>query len=327
MPSVTRIRMTYNNCYEVTTAAGRLLVDTGPDYEGARDHLASGIAGRTPEIVVATHGHSDHAGLGAWWQAQGVSVACGEADVHLTQHPHMVQIDEYDAMAAFVHDSGAPRDVTADAIAGLDRRRSWALGLAESPGYPPATSSTRWPTGLRYEPFLPDRRFTGDATVLGIEAWLCPGHTPGNLVLVEPDEGWLFSGDQLLPDITPTPGIQFVPEGAGFRRFPSLPTFAASLRRIRAHAFTRCYPGHGEPFDDVAARIDENLSGIEQRTERVAAALRDDGPASLYTLCERLYPRAVRRRFWQIVATVQGHLDLLETDGRVSRHEGTFMSI
>lgn len=324
MAAVTRIRMTYNNVYEVTTAGGRILVDTGPDYEGARAQLAAALDSRTPDIVIATHGHSDHAGLGAWWQSRNVPVAAGAADAHLTRHPHMVQVDEYDAMAQFVRTSGAPEDVTADAIAGLERRRAWALKLDQQPGYPPATSSTRWPTALRYEPFTPGRLLDADATILGVDAWQCPGHTPGNLVLVEPHEGWLFSGDQLLPDITPTPGVQFVPEEGGFRRFRSLPAFAASLQRLRNRDFTRCYPGHGDRFDDVAARVDANITAIEQRTERVAESLRQNGPATLYALCDRLYPRAVRRRFWQIVPTVQGHLDLLEAQHRATAHNGAF---
>ena len=80
-------------------------------------------------------------------------------------------------------------------------------------------------------------------------------------------------------------------------------------------SFVRCFPGHGEPFDDVTAAIEVNLSQIAQRTERVAAALRERGPSSLYDLCDALYPRALRRRFWQIAATVQGHLDILEKQG------------
>lgn len=37
-----------------------------------------------------------------------------------------------------------------------------------------------------------------------------------------------------------------------------------------------------------------------------------------------LYPRALGRRFWQIVATVQGNLDLLEDGGEVTHCDGVF---
>jgi hypothetical protein len=56
---------------------------------------------------------------------------------------------------------------------------------------------------------------------------------------------------------------------------------------------------------------------IEGRSERLVTSLREDGPGSLFEIAERLYPNAARRRFWQVVATVQGLLDLLEDEGLV----------
>ena len=40
-------------------------------------------------------------------------------------------------------------------------------------------------------------------------------------------------------------------------------------------------------------------------------------PETVYHLAERLYPRALRRRFWQIISTIQGHLDVLAEAGQV----------
>ena len=309
--------MAYNNVYVAEGPRGRVLVDTGPDYLGARPLLDSELPA-LPDRIVATHGHHDHAGLGRWWQARGAPVAIGHADFALAARPHFTETGEIEAMRAWVAGTGAPEDVQAEAIAGLERRRLWSQKIVESDAYPPPGSSPHWPTGLRYEPFeaairLSDGDQAGDLGVLH-----CPGHTPGNLVLIDEAHGWLFSGDQLLPDITPTPGIQFVRATDGtWIRFPSLPAFVASLRRLAVIRFERCYPGHGEPFGEVAAAIASNLSAIEQRDERVYAELRSGGPAHLYRLCERMYPKALRRRFWQIAATVQGHLDVLAAVGRV----------
>jgi len=139
-------------------------------------------------------------------------------------------------------------------------------------------------------------------------------------VFVVHEEGWLFSGDHLLPDITPTPAIQArgEPDWAGDWRFRSLPEFVASLEALGAMGLARCFPGHGEPFDGVGTTIAENLGVIERRTERVRGALRDGGPTTLFGLTERIYPRGAARRFWQVVATVQGHLDLLEARGEAA---------
>ena len=73
--------------------------------------------------------------------------------------------------------------------------------------------------------------------------------------------------------------------------------------------------------------IAANLAAIDERTERVAGSLRDDGPGTLYAVAERLYPRAVKRRFWQILPTVLGHLDILEEGGRVAIQDGRFEAL
>ncbi len=333
MATVQRISLAYNSVYVVEDVGGRVLIDTGPDYRGAFDILREALAGRPPELVVATHGHLDHAGLGARWQESGCPVALSVDDLHLASEPQLARPSEMDDFAAFVASTGAPAWLQLQVLAGLEQRRDWAQVAATQSRYPAAGRGGRWPTGFRFEHFAPQRELPPETTQVGagLVALPCPGHTPGNLVVVHEGEGWLFSGDQLLPEITPTPAIQFrypADDGApSGQRFRSLPAFVASLRLVQSRQFVRCFPGHGEPFDDVAGTIAANLAAIEQRTERIAAELNEAGPASLYALCERLYPRALRRRFWQIVSTVQGHFDLLEDTARVQRTGDTYTLI
>ncbi len=325
MASVHRVVLAYNSIYVVDDGDGRLLVDTGPDYRGAFDIAREAIGHRLPDLVVATHGHLDHAGLGSRWRAAGIPVAIGAADAHLVRDPDTRDTRAFDAMAAFVRTSGAPGEIVAEVLAGLEQRREWSRRASSERDYRPAGPGPHWPTGLRFEAFEPTTVFETDRTGVGcgLAALHSPGHTPGNLVLVHETEGWLFSGDQLLPEITPTPAIQPLPPGLGDGdwRFRSLPHFVNSLKRLAGFHLTRCFPGHGEPFDDVAGAIAANLAAIEQRSDRVLCELRALHEASLYAIAERLYPRAVRRRFSQIVSTVQGHLDLLEAEGAVIPRE------
>jgi glyoxylase-like metal-dependent hydrolase (beta-lactamase superfamily II) len=325
--SVERIELAYNNVYHVRNGSEAVLIDTGPDYAGAAERLEAAVLS-APELVVATHGHLDHAGLGAYWSRRGVPVAVGARDAHLARMPALADAREFADMVAFVRTAGAPPAVAVEVEAGLLQRREWARVAAANQAHPPARTGARWPTGLRFERFEPARLLQGDESLAAqLRVLMCPGHTPANLVLVDESEGWLFSGDQLLPEITPTPAIQHLPPaqaGAQDWRFRSLPAFAASLRDLRKHQFVRCFPGHGEPFDNVADVIDGNLSQIEERTEKVAAALRNRGICSLYALADDLYPRALRRRFWQIIATVQGHLDVLEDAGRATLTDGNY---
>jgi glyoxylase-like metal-dependent hydrolase (beta-lactamase superfamily II) len=317
MPSVQHIRLSYNNVYVLESDGGRLLVDTGPDYDGAWASLEAALGG-PPDTVLATHAHYDHAGLGARWQRAGVPVAMGEADASVPRTPTLADQAELAQFEGYVEATGAPPEVVREVAGGL-RSRHHELSRAWTPDQPYGDGGRtgRWPTALRYEPFVPEASLAGPRTALaGAMVVSCPGHTPGNLVAVYEPEGWLFSGDQLLPGITPTPAIQsHQPPCAEDWRFRSLPAFTASMKELAAMRFTRCVPGHGEPFDDVADAIALNLKTIEERTERVLRSLRERGPSTVYALGEALYPRALQRRFWQIIPTVIGHLDLLEAQG------------
>ncbi len=323
MVTVQPIPLAYNSVYLVETAGRRVLIDAGPDYSGATAVLASAMDGAGPAIVVVTHAHNDHAGLARWWQIRGATVGIGAADARLVRAPHFSEPGEFEAFAAYVATTGAPPELRPALIRGLEGRRQYVRLAAAGEGHPPGRPADRWPTGLRFQPFEPDVVLEDGASVApGLRVISCPGHTPGNLVVVAEDEGLLFSGDQILRDITPTPGVQFVPGGEGWLRFPSLPPFVASLERLRDLRLSRCYPGHGQPFDDVTSVIAQNLAQVEQRTERVRTELSDSGEATVHALCERLYPRALQRRWWQIVATIQGHLDLLAERGEAHCDDG-----
>lgn len=317
MTSVERVPLAYNNLYLVGDDTDLVVIDTGPDYRGARETIVQALNGRLPKIVIATHGHLDHAGLGAWWQERGVPVVLGKADLGQAMGHTDADIDEMEAYVATV---GAPEEVVIDIQAGLEQRRGWSHDMRTRSDWREAGDG-RWPTALRYAPFQPERLVSRDERMpCGLELLTSPGHTPGNLVVVQEAEGWLFSGDQLLPEITPTPAIQF----ASGARFPSLPRFLDSLDAVerRSQVPKRCFPGHGEPFDNVAEVIETNLSQAQVRTERLFETLREGGSATVYEIAERTYPRAVKRRFWQIIATIQGHLDVLAEEKRATFDAG-----
>lgn len=320
------MRLAYNTIYVLDGSAGRVLIDAGPDYAGAAALIDEALGRALPEVVIATHGHLDHAGLARHWQERGVPVAMAAADAHLARGPRSGEAAPAQ-LARFVDECGAPVDVRTEMLAALARRRAWAVASAREEVHPPAGRDGRWPTGLRYRHFEADIPLHGDGELAGVEALACPGHTPGNFVVIDRSEGWLFSGDQLLPDATPTPAIQARAGGGEEWRFRSLPAFVASLESLAAMSFSRCFPGHGEPFDDVAGVIAANLGQVEQRCTRVMARLRGAGPETAYGVGEQLYPRALRRRPWQILGTVQGQLDVLEDRGQVRREGGRYQSV
>ncbi len=326
MTAVQPISLGDNTVYLIDLGGSRVLIDTGPDYRGAAGELVEAIRGRLPDLVVATHGHLDHAGLGSWWQERGVPVAVHPADWPLATGEAPSDA-EFEALQRFPQESGAPPDVAIPAAAAIAARRAWVRASRTADGYPPGGRDRRWPTGLRYRPFTPRLRLD-EVCVPGIELLHLPGHTPGNAVAWLPNEGWLFSGDQLLLGLTPTPALQAHHDASGPDwRFRSFPAFLGALRKLESLHPARCFPGHGSPFGDVNAVIAANLEQAEQRIQRTLEVLMNDGPLSLYDVAARLYPRALRRRFWQIAATVQGFLDALESEGLAASRGGRWHAV
>lgn len=95
----------------------------------------------------------------------------------------------------------------------------------------------------------------GDEVVIGgnrFRVLHTPGHSPGSVCYWSPDDGVVFSGDILFDN--GAPGRSDTPEG-------DADDLRESLERLASLAPERVYPGHREPFEDIAekARVAVNL--------------------------------------------------------------------
>jgi glyoxylase-like metal-dependent hydrolase (beta-lactamase superfamily II) len=86
----------------------------------------------------------------------------------------------------------------------------------------------------------------GDITLQVIHT---PGHTAGSVCYLEPNKGWLFSGDTLFSDAT---GRTDLPTG-------NKEQLATSLTRLLELDFSVLLPGHGAPRDTEQKENIENL--------------------------------------------------------------------
>ncbi len=289
---------------------GVLLVDAGPDFDGAWEILTAQIeaAGLTPahvRTVVVTHAHIDHCGLARRWQEMGAEVVGSAAEVERFALGDRVVGYQADLVDGLLRESGFPDEPRAQA---LRRRRRSARAAARD----------RWPAVLRGTPFAPDRALEdGDILSAGerrLRFVAAPGHTPGNAVCLEEASGSLFSGDQLLPRITPNPGIHFL---SPRERFRGLPAYTHSLERIAGLGAAHLYPGHGEPRQaSVGQAIRWTLARHERRRERLLRCLRD-GPLTPYELLVIFFRPRPDTRLLPAFAEVQGHIDVLLERGAV----------
>ncbi|WP_037813516.1 MBL fold metallo-hydrolase [Streptomyces sp. NRRL S-1022] len=269
----------YTLVYVVDTDRGPVLVDTGWDDPGSWDALTAGLAACGTAVgevygVVITHHHPDHHGLSARVrEASGAWVALHAADAAIVRRTRETRPERwFSYMAAKLTAAGAPEEH----VAPLRTPRVGAL-----PGLSPALPDREIVPGELLD--LPGRR---------LRAIWTPGHTPGHVCLhLEeehparlPGQGRLFSGDHLLPGITPHIGLYEDPDDATVT--DPLGDYLDSLERIGRLTPAEVLPAHQQSFTDGPGRVRALLDHHESRLAGLLALLAE--PLTPWQLAERM---------------------------------------
>ncbi|MGW2487490.1 MBL fold metallo-hydrolase [Streptomyces sp. NPDC001606] len=269
----------YTLVYVVDTDRGPVLVDTGWDDPGSWDALTAGLEGCGTSVrevygVVITHHHPDHHGLSARVrEVSGAWLALHAADAAIVRRTRETRPERWFAyMAAKLTAAGAP----AEHVAPLRRPRRGAL-----PGLAPALPDREIVPGELLD--LPGRR---------LRAIWTPGHTPGHVCLHLEEEhpaglagsGRLFSGDHVLPGISPHIGLYEDPDDATVT--DPLGDYLDSLERVGRLAPAEVLPAHQHAFTDAAGRVRELLRHHEERLAGLLALLAE--PLTPWQLAERM---------------------------------------
>ncbi|MEV7991017.1 MBL fold metallo-hydrolase [Streptomyces sp. NPDC086077] len=262
----------------VDTDAGPVLIDTGWDDPASWDTLAAGLAAcgtSAAEVhgVVVTHHHPDHHGLsGRVREASGAWIAMHAADAAVVRRTHEARPEHwFSYMADKLTAAGAPEAH----IAPLRTARG------RLPGLSPALPDREIVPGELLD--LPGRR---------LRAIWTPGHTPGHVCLhLEeehparlPGHGRLFSGDHVLPGITPHIGLYEDPDDTTVT--DPLGDYLASLERVARLGPAEVLPAHQHAFTDAPARVAELLTHHEARLTGLLVLLTE--PLTPWQLAERM---------------------------------------
>jgi glyoxylase-like metal-dependent hydrolase (beta-lactamase superfamily II) len=303
--------------YVVDTDRGPVLVDTGWDDPASWDALERGLLAcgtAVTEIhgVVITHHHPDHHGLsGRVREASGAWVAMHAADTAVVRRTRQSRPELWSGYVnARLVAAGAPDDH-------LATLRS-ALSLP------------------RLSPALPDREIVpGDLLDLPgrrLRAIWTPGHTPGHVCLhLEeehpsglPGHGRLFSGDHLLPRITPhiglyedtdTGGDSSGPNGTGnpAEAVDPLGDYLDSLERLGRLAPAEVLPAHQYAFTDASARVRQLLDHHEERLRGLLTLL--VAPLTAWQLAERME----WNRPWPLIPPGSRNIAVWEAEAHLRR--------
>ncbi|MFI9454903.1 MBL fold metallo-hydrolase [Amycolatopsis sp. NPDC052450] len=297
------------NVYVVTDGTRLVLVDSGWALESARERLSRGLKalgadlGDIDEFLI-THVHRDHYTLAVELRREfGGKLGLGKLE-----EPSLTRSGDPDrfpmeAQVGLLERCGAGPVVEelARAFGGV---RHTEAHLWEQPD--------EWLTSGK-RAIVPGREFDVVHT---------PGHTAGHVVFVDDEAGLVFSGDHVLPHITPSIGFQPVPAELPLR------DYLDSLRLVREMTDRRMLPAHGPVTGSVHARVDALLEHHRDRLEVMGAEITAD-VTTAYEVALRLgWTRRQRELpdmdpFNQMLAVLEtgSHLDLLVAQGKLAATE------
>ncbi|THE66834.1 MBL fold metallo-hydrolase [Salinadaptatus halalkaliphilus] len=288
------------NCYQLT-GNGVTVVDPGPATDEAYEVVADSLATDGYEIaeidrILITHPHMDHFG-----QASRLVEASG-ADV--VAHEHAV-------------------DRLADPIAHFKREQAYFRPFLRSMGMPTDAVDTVLELPEPYTEYqapvtVTDPVADGDTVDAGVtlECVSTPGHVPGSVSFLAAAEDAMFTGDHVLPDITPNPLLTVAPDATD-ERTRSLPAYIEALETVLELEATVGYGGHGEPMSDLHGRVRETIDHHEERKEHVAELVADAEPVTAYAIMKEMFPELPATEMFSGMSEVIGHLDLLADEDRV----------
>ncbi|HZW57763.1 MAG TPA: MBL fold metallo-hydrolase [Nitrososphaerales archaeon] len=300
--------------YLIKSGDRNLLIDTGWDsqdsYVALKESLgATGLEISEIEKIVVSHLHPDHFGLSGRLksEAPNATVLMHRADAVSLRDTR----EKFDRFLAALHDwirvHGAPES---DVKAMIDS------SLPMSRFTPPAR---------------PDIELIGGESIRVGDTWdflviPTPGHTAGNICLYDKGgSGLLFSGDHILPTITPNVSLSPLYDGGD-----PLGDYLNSLEELRSLNPTKILPSHEYIFSGLSDRIDEIE---EHHRERLADALHALGgvgeASSAYRVSsklrwytgswEALSPWEKRAALMETLA----HLEYLKRKGKVAEIQET----
>lgn len=238
----------YSFAYLLEASDGRLvLVDAGFGSGSCWRALAGALRGLGAGVtdidgVLLSHNHPDHVGLAQRVRADG-GAWIGVHRLDAGGPDHAARYSEQSDRALAL--AGAPDDVRGASAAAIARYAAMSQA----------------PTADR---LLED----GDVVRVGslaVEVVWTPGHTPGHCCFHRPQDGFVLTGDHLLPEALTQLGNADSADG------DPLGEVHDSLRRIAALGSALGLPGHQYPVLDVAGRAAAVWSGFEDRMRELEA--------------------------------------------------------
>lgn len=282
------------------------LIDTGIGTDDSFCALegglrAHGLALTDIRQIVLTHHHMDHFG-----QARRLR--------DLTGARVFVHHEDRDAVTRY--DESLPEAV--ERIRLLLRQAGTPVIDIETVATLFLVGASRLARSVPAEPLADGQRLVAGGGEL--EVIHTPGHTLGCICLRF--GRFLFSGDHVLPGISPNIGSDAV--GARL-----LQRYLASLEKIRARqtADLLVLPGHGEPFTDLRGRVDQLRDHHHRRERQLLDLISRHGPQTIHELATAMFGKLEGYHIVLGAAETWAHVEKLVEDGCATREGNLFRAV
>ena len=298
--------LTAVNVYLLETTDGLLMIDGGWNVPEGREQLEVSLAELGFMIediteILVTHIHRDHFTLASALQQEfGMKVWLGDGE---RENLQIIQAD--------------PRDSSLSdemlSLTGADHL------IADFKGWLDAQPQQQ------HSWHDPSDWFSGEMLIerggVRLRALPTPGHTRGHYVFVDDARSLLFSGDHILPTITPSIGFEST------RNHQALQQFLESLRQVIQLGDLALMPSHGPVGMSSTERATELIDHHEQRLDEILSHV-DDGETAYKVASDLKWTRRGTalndlEPFSRALAVIECeyHLELLETRGVLSSRD------
>ncbi|HEX9866889.1 MAG TPA: MBL fold metallo-hydrolase [Acidimicrobiia bacterium] len=285
------------NTYVIEANGGFLLLDCGTDWEPGRDAIRDGfeqlgLESAAVHTLAVSHLHPDHVGMSAR--------IVRELGCRLVMHENAEKmVERYNDTPGYVErllrigrTYGVPHTI-------LD---TVSADLAERPSYMPLIDP-------------PDHTVRDGGQIdIGDGRWLevihTPGHDSAHICLRDSRTGVLFSGDHILPRISP---VIMWDDGLG----DPLGDYLVSLQRLLAMDIEVTYPAHGTLMENGDERAKQILLHHDRRLLDMTEVILDRDSTAwevmLRSFRPNLTPLEARLAFLETIS----HLEHLKLVGKI----------
>ena len=290
--------------YLVKGGGETMLIDCGWNTDNAYHALEEGMKEHNshPSEVTKlfiTHVHPDHYGMaGRLKQLATLDLIIHEKDAEVINSRYFSPTNLTEQMGKFMHANGVP-PMDAPSMA------RGSLGMLQNVSPAPADTIVKGGEILK----LGDFEF---------EIIWTPGHSPGHICLYEPNRKILFTGDHILPTITPNVSIHAQTHGS------PLGDYMRSMHLLIDLDVDYVLPAHEWDTKDLKKRILEIEHHHELRLDEMVTCV-DSGGSTAWDVAGRVKwatgmltdfePHIQRAAVGETIA----HLEYLFEEGRLAK--------